>query len=264
MKTITLNLIEGGVTDYFTILRAERRTCLTFADRKFTMSRGDLILSRENIRWNCDAGSSLSVLSIRREFFDGLFVSQTADCRIIYDFIHDESGNSEYLYFSCQNDQNVLIAFNALEQELKLTDSHHEKMTHLLMVAIVTELDRARENSLIVPNSTMVSQNRFGKLMKYMGDHYNECTLSEVAEKYGYNPDYLSFRFKMITGVTFSKKMLEMKLEQAANMLLSSELTSDEIAQSCGFQSRSWFTRKFKERFGESPGKWRKNSKKLA
>lgn len=261
MNVISLTLAENGLTEFFTILRAERRTSLTFASRRFTMSKGDLILSRENISWNCDAGSSLSVLSIRRDFFDGLFVSQTADCRIIYDFIHDESKNNEYLYFSCQEDQNVLLAFRALEQELKKTDSHHEKMTHLLMVAIVTELDRARKDSLIVPNSTMVSQNRFGKLMKYMGDHYNECTLAEVAEKYGYNPDYLSARFKMITGVTFSKKMLEMKLEQAANMLISSELTADEIAQRCGFQSKSWFTRKFKERFGESPGKWRKTQK---
>lgn len=261
MNEITLNITEKGITDFFTILRAERRTSLMFADRRFTMSKGDLILSRENIRWNCDTGSNLSVLSIRREFFDGLFVSQIADCRIIYDFIHDESENNEYLYFSCHEDQNVLVAFSALEQELKQADSHHEKMMHLLLVAIVTELDRARENSLIVPNSTMVSQNRFGKLMKYMGDHFNECTLAEVAEKYGYNPDYLSVRFKMITGMTFSKKMLEMKLEQAANMLISSELTADEIAQRCGFQSKSWFTRKFKERFGESPGKWRKTQK---
>ena len=59
-------------------------------------------------------------------------------------------------------------------------------------------------------------------------------------------------------GTTPSDYVNELRLLYAANLLISSNLNTTEICYECGFQNVSWFYNKFSERFGVSPGKYKK------
>ena len=50
-------------------------------------------------------------------------------------------------------------------------------------------------------------------------------------------------------------------MERAAQLLRGSSLTVLEVAQSVGYSSGSQFSTAFRERYGTSPGKFRKMSK---
>ena len=108
----------------------------------------------------------------------------------------------------------------------------------------------------------MIAKNRFGKILKYMGDHFDECTPKDTASKFSYNPDYLSSMFKRITGTSFSEKLLYIRLEESCRLLRTSNYSIEEISSLIGFKDKSYFNRKFKEQYQLTPAKWRKSQMK--
>lgn len=73
---------------------------------------------------------------------------------------------------------------------------------------------------------------------------------------------YSKFRsdFKRQTGLPPLQYFLRLKLEKAKDLLISSSLTSQEIAQKIGFESDFYFCRVFKNKIGLSPQMFRKSN----
>lgn len=69
---------------------------------------------------------------------------------------------------------------------------------------------------------------------------------------------YFIHAFKSTTGVTPHQWILSRRIEQARELLRSSEQPLAEIALICGFADQSHFTRVFSRMVGASPGHWRR------
>ncbi|MGN1389421.1 MAG: helix-turn-helix transcriptional regulator, partial [Bulleidia sp.] len=233
MENATRKKCAGGTTSFFTILYADEPCVLLFAGKKYLFDRGDLMLCRENTSWISTA--PIYSVDYQSSYLDPLFYSQISDCRIIYDFLSIAEPKEEHLFFHSSGDSEIASLFRFLLQDLSQNDPYTDKNIRLFTVALVTYLDRKRPQQLLLQNSTMVAENRFGKIMKYIGDHYPTCTLQEVAETFGYNPSYLSTRFQKITGETFSHKLQSIRLLQAERLLLTTDLTVEQISSQIGF-----------------------------
>jgi AraC-like DNA-binding protein/ligand-binding sensor protein len=83
-------------------------------------------------------------------------------------------------------------------------------------------------------------------------------TLTEAAAAAGLSPAYFSSVFKEELGESFSEYLNRLRVELAAELLTSSDMSLAEVAGSCGFDDQSWFTKVFKLHTGMSPGKYRK------
>ena len=78
-----------------------------------------------------------------------------------------------------------------------------------------------------------------------------------LAKRVGLNLNKLSLGFQDIYGVTINKYVLRLKLEKAKSMLSNgSRPTISTIAGEVGFNNTSYFIRKFREAFGETPGEY--------
>ena len=247
-------------TSYFSLFYAYKKNVLVLGENTFQMNKHDLVITRQKIPYSIDNESVISFF-FQEDFIDDLFISQIGDCRIIYEFLNLETSRQEYLYFRTSKQEDIQHYMFLLNKQYKEKGFQRDKLVHLLLVGLLTTLDTYRQTCLIIQNSTMISSNRFGKIMKYIGDHYATCSLSEVAETFGYHPDYLSQRFKIITGVTFSEKLLSIRLEEAVHLLEMSEMRIEEIAYTIGFKDKSWFMHKFKEVYHMTPNQYRKLSK---
>lgn len=260
-KDIKLIRSSNGNTSTISILYCDENTNICLKNRNYHMYPGDIILCHPDITWV--STNKITIISFHESFFDSLFFSQIADCKIIYDFISTRNScEHDHLYFKSDtsNDFNNLFIF--LKHEICHTDIYSTKLQHLLTVGLFTLLDRKRPLNLVVQNSTMIAKNRFGKILKYMGDHFNTITLQDVAEMFSYNPDYLSAMFKRVTGVTFSEKLLYIRLEESCRLLRTSKYSIEEISSLIGFKDKSYFNRKFKEQYQLTPAKWRKSQMK--
>lgn len=86
----------------------------------------------------------------------------------------------------------------------------------------------------------------------------NNLSLNQVAQYAGFSPSYFSALFKQTTGKTFKEYTTELKFEYAKKLLAFSALTVTQICIESGFDEYTNFIRRFKQRFGLSPGEYRK------
>lgn len=80
-----------------------------------------------------------------------------------------------------------------------------------------------------------------------------DLSVGLLAEWLHCSPDYLSHLFKSATGESLSAFITRKRLERADDLLRTTALSVKEISWACGFSYESYFTRKFKERFGVTP-----------
>ncbi|MGM9647733.1 MAG: helix-turn-helix transcriptional regulator [Eubacteriales bacterium] len=88
----------------------------------------------------------------------------------------------------------------------------------------------------------------------------NACTItkvSEVADHFGYNSEYLTTLLKKTTDRSLTEHITAGRIESAKQMLLCSNRSIKEIAYACGFGSDKYFLRVFRQETGLTPGEYR-------
>jgi len=84
-----------------------------------------------------------------------------------------------------------------------------------------------------------------------------ELSLTQVARAVNISPNYLSEKFKQVTGINFVDHVARTRFETARNFLHDTSLRVSEVAFTVGFQSLSQFNRVFKRLAGTSPTQYR-------
>lgn len=92
----------------------------------------------------------------------------------------------------------------------------------------------------------------------YIGENYSTVTEKEVADACNFSYNYFSRIFKYAVGKSFRDYVLDLKINQAEKMLLSTKLSITEIAEKTGFSSISHFIARFKETKGITPNSYRR------
>ena len=82
-------------------------------------------------------------------------------------------------------------------------------------------------------------------------------SLHEVAKSVNISANYLSEKFKKVTGVKFVDYVAAARVEKARALLVNMDLRISEIAFGVGFQSLSQFNRIFKRLVRQSPSEFR-------
>ena len=112
--------------------------------------------------------------------------------------------------------------------------------------------------------SAMDRDNRLPKLvekvMGYVHANYNkDITNASIAQHFLYHPNYVNRVFKEAMGESLHRYMIHYRLKIAKSLLTGTDNSIDEIARAVGFDSPSYFSKYFKQYFGESPLAFRAN-----
>jgi len=91
----------------------------------------------------------------------------------------------------------------------------------------------------------------------------NDITMCKLAEKLYVSENTLRKKFKDEVGITIGKYIDDLLFFTAEKLLQKSEWSIGQISDSLGFCDQFYFSKKFKERFGTSPLKYRKNRKSV-
>jgi len=94
---------------------------------------------------------------------------------------------------------------------------------------------------------------------EYIDTHPEEkLTLEMLADKAGYTAYHLSRKFRQEMKCSIIDYIQQSKLERAKYLLVNTPKTLDEISDSLGFGTRSYFTSIFKKHAGQTPSDYRK------
>ena len=89
----------------------------------------------------------------------------------------------------------------------------------------------------------------------------DKITIDMLAQKVHLSKSYFMFKFKAIIGMGALQYVEQVRIRAACEMLVSSDMTSSEIAFSVGFGNLSNFNRQFRKSIGCSPFEYRKKYK---
>jgi YesN/AraC family two-component response regulator len=95
------------------------------------------------------------------------------------------------------------------------------------------------------------------EIVDYISKHYQNLTLKQTANYFGFNSSYLSFIIKENTGKNFSDIVKEIKLSQACKALKNTQLSIAEICEIIGYNNPEYFMKLFKKEFGLTAGEYR-------
>ena len=94
-------------------------------------------------------------------------------------------------------------------------------------------------------------------LLTEIATHPESVTLQGLAERFSYNPTYLSGLLHERCGRTFSHLVREQRMLRAHQLLTDTGLSVAKVAAMVGYEGTSNFHRLFRERFGETPAQVR-------
>ncbi len=97
---------------------------------------------------------------------------------------------------------------------------------------------------------------------RYMEEHLDEpLSIPQLSRRAFLSPTAFKAAFRQRYGLAVHAWLRQRRMERAAQLLQGSSLTVLEVAQAVGYSSGSQFAAAFRERYGTSPGKFRKMSK---
>ena len=140
----------------------------------------------------------------------------------------------------------------------------------IIMELLCEEFLRGKNSSRFVMESTLVVL--FGELMRsfksdpfmrelvaYVTDNLQSANMTEAAAKFGYHKNYFPHVIRKHTSRTFWELVTELRIQRAANLLIFTEDTVEEISESVGYKSTASFYEHFFKKYGTTPNAFRKD-----
>ena len=145
---------------------------------------------------------------------------------------------------------------NQIQNEYNTSDGYSHRVMGSLIEYILVLFKRSLDKR--TPSSGDNDATPISRALHYIFEHYLESpTLEEVAAVSGYSPTYFSKIFHKITRRKYSDFLSTMKINYAKMLILSTKMTSIDIAYACGFKSSQTFYRIFKKNTGMFPKEYR-------
>ena len=93
---------------------------------------------------------------------------------------------------------------------------------------------------------------------RYVKEHLNEdLSLSQISDVTGYNPTYLSRLFREQTGETLIRYITRKRMDHITMLMKDPQLSMQQIMESAGFTTRSYFNQFIKKETGLTPKQYR-------
>ena len=152
---------------------------------------------------------------------------------------------------------------------LEIHDCHTEKKPYFYVKLKMLFFDFFYEmltKHYIIPVST--EQNKSLAAVKEVLDHISlhyqeDLTVSELSGLSNYSEYYFMKLFRQYTGKTLVEYINDFRMEKAKYLLTHSDAPVTEIAMQVGFNSTSYFIKKFQQSNKISPHKYRKSMRQI-
>ncbi len=96
------------------------------------------------------------------------------------------------------------------------------------------------------------------RAVMHIHKHYRESLgLAAVSRVAGFAPNYFSALFKQREGMTFERYVRQLRIERAKQLLASTDLDMQRIAQLSGLGTRQYLARMFRRVLGMTPLEYR-------
>ena len=145
--------------------------------------------------------------------------------------------------------------------EDKLRDVRSAPMLKMRLQTLLLLCGRVCRFLLDPPADIHTTDQQILQAARFICQRYMEpLTSAQVAGAVGFSPNYLSRKFRASTGIGLHEYIVFVRLQHAAQELVSTSDSITTIALRCGFSDSNYFKDSFKKKYGVTPRNYRKIS----
>lgn len=230
------------------VLLREGQLCLLDSDVLHSIDR----MEENDILINIIIRKDIFASAILGRFATGGIVSQ-----FLFNAIAEDTSHDRYIVFESENYEKLQFFVQNMMCEAFGETMYTQDILYGHMIIIFTELMRVytyRTNT--VPSEhTRVD---LLEILAYIERNYRTCKLTDLAERFNFNSNYLGNLLKKKTGQTFMELVKTQRMLQAASRLTNTNESIEQIAESVGYDSPGFFYRTFVLKYGMTPKQYRK------
>lgn len=161
-------------------------------------------------------------------------------------------------YGQIKNRERIRLLFHQLIDTARTDSLYQTRLCNSILQMLLMEISDSYVRGVTQTEQSTRTDFTAAQVMEWI--RLNACTInkvSEVADHFGYNSEYLTTLLKKATDRSLTEHITSGKIETAKQMLLCSNRSIKEIAYACGFASDKYFLRVFREKVGLTPGEYR-------
>ncbi|MBQ7943140.1 MAG: helix-turn-helix domain-containing protein [Lachnospiraceae bacterium] len=134
------------------------------------------------------------------------------------------------------------------------SDENIDALFHVLINHLLIHQQNATQTANIFPYKAQLQSLR----LELQNSFLNTPDIKESAASIGISESYFQHLYSELFGISYQQDVIHFRIEYAKNLLLTTELPVEEIAELCGYNNEIHFYRQFKKIAGSTPAKFRK------
>ena len=156
--------------------------------------------------------------------------------------------------FVCGNYNQCVGIYRDIIKNYVNNDKKYYFKTYLLLLKLIDIFLNDSYNY----NCNYKNQDIVANAKEFIEQNFSEkLSLADIAESVNLHPNYMHRLFKNKIGIAPISYLNEFRIKSAADLLVTTTLTVNEISELCGFDSPSYFITVFKKKVGATPFKYR-------
>lgn len=264
-KQTRFSIVPEHIRSYLELKYVYSGHCTAIlGNNEILLSEGDFILLDINsIHRIMPTGEKDLVFnfSMERSYFDEAFIHRLSGFGIIEQFlvnsINSNAKHDNYVIFHTKNKPNLKeLVENMLCEYLDPgvgAGNVIESYLSILFIELMRSYQIHKEKEYRIQDKNYITE-----IIQYIQEHCATVSLKEAAAHFNYHPDYLSRLIKKSTGHSFQSLRTSVRMEQAAALLLSTNLPVYQIAEQTGYLNLNSFYKKFEQQYHCKPSVYRK------
>ncbi len=233
-----------GRLDYYLIYLVSGEIEFLEGEKPTKLSEGDLIIypPKTPYKYRCTTDKE-NVQFFWVHFTGGKVLSLLEKYKLnLYPHIHKISINNH-----------IDARFKVLFDAFAVNDMYRDNDLSALLNRLLIEIGR-------VLSAEGTGTGRLHKSVRYLNENFTEnIKITDLAKMENMCMTTYNQHFKKYVGTPPTKYIIKLRMQLAVDLLLSSELSIQEISYKCGYGDYNFFTKVFKREFGIAPTKYRKD-----
>lgn len=217
------------------------------------IEKGDAVISHNDAEYHLQTGDLIYINSAQIHYIN---CNENCIVKILMfhgDFLPESLQEIYMRQAVLKSSYHFSEIFTSIIKEQEEKPPYYIERCHNLLQQLLIEIYRNETTDKFYAINKNVNLLDYKGLLSEIQKNYADITFSQAASFMGLSESYFSKYFHKLSGMTFSRYLNIIRIENAIALLKAKKMTVTEISYTCGFETIRHFNRVFKDITGYTP-----------